>query len=329
MIVKPETYKKLIAISKGRIHSINNKILRKTPSRIEQKRNLTENSVCIVCDYRFLVEKIKWASKVKAICHPFHDTSIFPDNIKTYLFSESDFCSSLLTPTKERKSKWDDRNYDFVYFTLLSRQGIHCKGLYMLTVIDRIAGELGLRGLVINYSDYQTKKHDDKLHNRALEKIKSNWKKFPNLKMISKSFSINEVCSIMLGCKSVLFPNEADASPRILAEAIVRGRPVIVNSSIYGGWKYVNDVTGRFFNVPSLKEYSSHNYDVKAVEDSLRNAMSESLLLDTSLIAPEFEKEWGFANSCRKLASIINSVSGTNYEFVAFKEWKQQMKTLI
>ena len=199
----------------------------------------------------------------------------------------------------------------------------------MLPIIDRIAGELGLRGLVISYNEYQTKKHDDRYHNKELKKIKSNWKKFPNLKMISKSFSTDEVCSIMLGCKSVLFPNEADASPRILAEAIVRGRPVIVNSSIYGGWKYVNDVTGRFFNVPSLEDYSNKNYNVKATEGSLRDAMSEALTLDTSLIASEFEKEWGFENSCRKLSSIVNDISGTNYDFVAFKEWKQQMKTLI
>ena len=42
-------------------------------------------------------------------------------------------------------------------------------------------------------------------------------------------------------------PNVSDASPRILTEALCKGTPILVNKHIFGGWKYVNDCTGAFF----------------------------------------------------------------------------------
>ena len=46
----------------------------------------------------------------------------------------------------------------------------------------------------------------------------------------------------------VLFvPNVSDASPRILTESLCKGTPILVNKHIFGGWKYVNDCTGAFF----------------------------------------------------------------------------------
>ena len=46
----------------------------------------------------------------------------------------------------------------------------------------------------------------------------------------------------------VLFvPNVSDASPRIITESLCKGTPILVNKRIFGGWKYVNDCTGAFF----------------------------------------------------------------------------------
>lgn len=47
--------------------------------------------------------------------------------------------------------------------------------------------------------------------------------------------------------RMVLFPNSADASPRLLAEALCLDVPVLVNRKILGGWKYVAPATGEFF----------------------------------------------------------------------------------
>lgn len=53
-------------------------------------------------------------------------------------------------------------------------------------------------------------------------------------------------------------PNLSDASPRVAAEALCRDTPLIMNKHIAGGWKYVNDATGVFFDgaedfLPAIK----------------------------------------------------------------------------
>ena len=39
-----------------------------------------------------------------------------------------------------------------------------------------------------------------------------------------------------------------DASPRILSECLCLNKPALVNINIVGGWKYINEQTGEFFN---------------------------------------------------------------------------------
>ena len=43
-------------------------------------------------------------------------------------------------------------------------------------------------------------------------------------------------------------PNLSDASPRVAAEALSRGTPLLMNYHIVGGWKYINEQTGVFFD---------------------------------------------------------------------------------
>ena len=52
----------------------------------------------------------------------------------------------------------------------------------------------------------------------------------------------------------MLLPNFEDASPRVLSESLVLNKPILVNDNILGGWKYVNDKTGIFFNGNNIKE---------------------------------------------------------------------------
>ena len=330
MIVKSDSFKSLIAVSEGKICSIGNKVVRKPLGYSSMKKVLKKDSVCIVCDYRFKTKKLKFPSSVKSICHPFKDTKIFPNNIKKHLLSESDFCSNLLTPVDrdDLSSIPQIRNdkYDFVYFTLLSRQGINCKGLYLLPLVDMVASKLGLRGLVINYSTYTTKHHDCKMHNKLLRSIRSSWKKFDSLKCMSARFTPKKVCAIMKNVKFVLFPNTADASPRLIAEALVRNVPVVVNSDIYGGWKYVTENNGRFFEAPKLKEYFDNREFNDSCIESLYLAIKDVLKLDCNNISDEFYKQYGFANSVQSLAKIVNEITGKKYDAIAFKEWKKPLK---
>ena len=73
-------------------------------------------------------------------------------------------------------------------------------------------------------------------------------------------------------CKFIFVPNILDASPRVLTEALCFNIPCLVNKNIIGGWKYVNDKTGMFFNdehdfenvltqfLDNLKNYTPRDY---------------------------------------------------------------------
>lgn len=54
--------------------------------------------------------------------------------------------------------------------------------------------------------------------------------------------------NLIAKCKFIFVPNISDASPRVITEALCVDVPVLVNKNIYGGWKYVNEHTGEFFN---------------------------------------------------------------------------------
>jgi len=326
MIVKPETYKHLIAVKDGKIIKIPNMVLRKIAPIEKQDNNLTNNSVCIVCNFRFLEDKVNWSKKIKAICHPFKNDDIFPSKVKKYLFSESDFCDKLTTCVDYKSEK---NKYDFVYFTLISKEGARSKGLYLLPLINEVAKDLKLKGLVVNYSTRETKKHEGTIYHKSLNKIKKNIHKFTNLKIVNNKYSCEDVCGIMKSCKFVLLPSDADASPRLLVESLVRDVPLVVNNSIYGGWKYINNGNGAFFDAPNIEEcyYKKYNEDYEYYKNNLVYAIIKVLSIkEISSISKNFYKEFGFVNSTKKMAKIINEISGTNYEAVAFKEWGKVLK---
>ncbi len=321
MRVKPETYKKLVAIHDEEIIKIPNMILRKQAPLDKQNKNLTKNSVCIVCNFRFLEDRIDWSPKVKAICHPFRDDSIFPQSIDRYLLSESDFCDKLVTPVKSDNGKY---KYDFVYFTLNSREGTRSKGIYTLPLLDKVAGDLGLKGLVVDYATRETAKHRGTIYDTASKKIKSQMSSFKNFKIINNKLDSNKVCDVMMSSRFVFLPSDADASPRMIVEPLVRNRPVVVSSAIYGGWKYVNDSTGSFFDAPTIEEFVKDDYK-RDYAKSLRDAIEKVLVLDTNGISKSFYKDYGFAKSAKRLAGIINKIAGKGYKAVAYEEWKKQL----
>ncbi|MCA9712001.1 MAG: glycosyltransferase, partial [Myxococcales bacterium] len=53
---------------------------------------------------------------------------------------------------------------------------------------------------------------------------------------------------VLARARFLLLPSERDASPRILTEALCLDVPVVVNRAILGGWKYVDEATGVFFD---------------------------------------------------------------------------------
>ena len=96
-------YINLCAITgSNKLVNIPNQVLRKPLSR-EHQETLNDNSICIVSNYKFLETKIDWSPKIKHICHPFRDTSIFPADKNLSLLSESDFIDKLWVRVEKKK----------------------------------------------------------------------------------------------------------------------------------------------------------------------------------------------------------------------------------
>jgi hypothetical protein len=212
-----------------------------------------------------------------------------------------------------------------VYFTLNSREGPKSKGIHTLPLLDKVAGNLGLKGLVIDYATRQTLKHKGTIYDKAFKKIKREMNSFKNFKVIKSKLGSQEVCDAMLASRFIYLPSDADASPRIMVESLVRNRPIVVNSAIYGGWKYVNDNTGSFFDAPTVKEFVKDNYK-NDYEKSLEDAIKKVLDIDHSGISKDFYNKYGFVSSAKRLAKIINKITGKKYQAVAYEEWKKQLK---
>ena len=53
-------------------------------------------------------------------------------------------------------------------------------------------------------------------------------------------------------CKFIFLPNEKDASPRVLTEAMATDLPALINKNILGGWKYINSETGEFSRMKKM-----------------------------------------------------------------------------
>ena len=66
--------------------------------------------------------------------------------------------------------------------------------------------------------------------------------------------------------KFLFVPNVSDASPRVIVEAMCYNLCLLVNYNIVGGWKYVNQETGEFFN---------NEHDISSAIDKLLKNMDK------------------------------------------------------
>ncbi len=57
-----------------------------------------------------------------------------------------------------------------------------------------------------------------------------------------------ELLARLAGARFLFAPNELDASPRVLAEALCLDVPLVVNRKLLGGWHYVTSATGVWFD---------------------------------------------------------------------------------
>jgi len=56
-------------------------------------------------------------------------------------------------------------------------------------------------------------------------------------------------------CRFIFIPNYAEASCRVCTEAMCFNLPVLMNKNILGGWNYINDETGEFFDTNNIDTF--------------------------------------------------------------------------
>jgi len=308
-ILRESYFARLSALTHdGSIVDIPNQALRK-PASLEQQSQLNDNSIVIVSVYRFLEKAIEWSDKIKAICHPFKKTDVFPKEKKQYLLSESDFSDELISGNVADCSK---KEYDITYFTLDNRYGMVCKAFYVIPLIMPIATWNKLNIMVVNYSTREKREHEKASLGSYSERLKAVrlWikdlkKEHKNVKFVNKKLSQSKVGEIITKSRFVMFPNNRDASPRLITESLMRGTPVLMNRNIYGGWKYVNESNGMFFHVPD--DYRHAHGAQKKFYRRLWRSFSDMLAtgFDANAIKQEYYKSYGIINTSKRLADII------------------------
>jgi len=333
MNIPPDKYKSLMAVShKNKLIKIPNKIMRKQRWAEEQDKKLTSNSVCIVCNYSYYYKDRGWSKNVKAICHPFKEyKQPFRDDIKLHLFSESDYCDSMWMEDIPLIPKKLEYKYDFFCYTIDSSQGVKCKGSYSLPLISEVAMELGMKGLILDYYPKQIPVCNSGIGlDVIVQEVRRGLKKADNIKIHRGWVSQSRINQLIQDCKFVIFPNTKDASPRTIPETLLRGKSIMVNQNILGGWKYVNNVNG------ILYDGSFDVEDLNSKEQYYREKIKEALIWmskrkDNPIdIKNNFLSKYGFINTAKRMASIINEIEGHDqYKYVAYTDFKNYLKALM
>ena len=98
-------------------------------------------------------------------------------------------------------------------------------------------------------------------------------------------------------CKFILTASFADCSPRTLSEAMCFNLPVLVNKNILGGWEYVNDQTGTFYDPNNLETFPA------TIDNFLKK-------LNNNEYKPRewFIQNYGKYNSGKRLKKFIGEV---------------------
>lgn len=228
--------------------------------------------------------------------HPFKNPEQYlPSNTEGCLMSESDFIDPLFVPCmgRSKNPKWD-----YFYFTIGGHDGSNFKGFDLFLEMVPHLNNAGLKGVVIVYGKHPKTKKSHYIF------MKEN-----NIKIMRNALSYKDVGLLMSRCRFGIFPNILDCSPRMLTESIVRNVPVLVNENILGGWKYINDETGVFFNK-------------KNIPQSINKIL-------TSEFNPHqnFMQKYGFINSSVKFANILSErwPIFKDFDMVAFSDFKRVM----
>lgn len=227
----------------------------------------------------------KWVDMCKGWLHCFRNPEDYlPKTMKSILLSESDFCdSNIHKPNPEQ-----EKIYDFLYIC-------HRDDLSDCSTNEWVAFNKNLE-----------------LANKCISKLCKNTK-IKGLLVGRKGCELPEPCKNLQmeltdkldyydlvkkydECKLLLIPNIHDASPRVVTEAMCHNMPVLMNKKLVGGWKYINDKTGRFFN------------DENDFEEKIKEILDN---IDSFESRKHFMENYGILNAGKQLKDFIFEIFGS------------------
>ena len=211
-------------------------------------------------------------------------------NIPKLLLSESDFTKSDIFKPDASVEKV----YDFIY--ICPKDGNDCDGWVSTNknwelgkkCIEILCAKKGLKGILVGRKGCELPKGCEK-HVET-----------------TGFLSQNKLIETFRKSKFILVPNQTDASPRILTEALCCNVPALVNYNILGGWKYINNETGAFFTS----------------EKDLENGLNHIVNNYSSLKPREYYlNNYGKINSGKKFKKFIkkhfnDKVDVSNYKYI-------------
>lgn len=246
--------------------------------------NVVSNPQDLYSDKNNDTWKFNYTKKIKGWLHCFRNPSqIFPSDVKLSLISESDFGDyKIIKPNKNVKKK-----YDFIYIChKLDADSKECKDDWvaynknwnlMKECLNILCSKYKYKGLLVGRSGCDI---SEKCNNLIETTEKLEWDEL--LKKYNES-------------KMLIVPNIHDASPRVVTEAMCMNLPVLMNKNILGGWKYINNKTGEFFN-----DISDFEVNMNKIVNNLNKYKPRKYFINN----------YGIINSGKKLLNFVRTNFG-------------------
>tara|TARA_Y100000590_G_scaffold445746_1_gene578294 strand:- start:60 stop:1073 length:1014 start_codon:yes stop_codon:yes gene_type:complete len=171
--------------------------------------------------------------------HPFKDDNRIQNN-KKLLLSESDFVDNV-DFLRNYDNSLKKIKYDFICYCPSDDNSCdvgwhhHNKNWSLAKkTIETACNDLNLNGVLIGRKKCPLDIEESKLERH--EQLEY----FEFVTKISES-------------RFIIISSYEDASPRVIGEALLLNTPILVNKDIIGGWKYVNEESGVFYDSLNIK----------------------------------------------------------------------------
>eukprot|EP00933_Yihiella_yeosuensis_P017545 TRINITY_DN14623_c1_g2_i1.p1 TRINITY_DN14623_c1_g2~~TRINITY_DN14623_c1_g2_i1.p1 ORF type:complete len:238 (+),score=32.83 TRINITY_DN14623_c1_g2_i1:1-714(+) len=220
-----------------------------------------------------------------------HPEEAFPDNIPRILMSQSDFS----LPEYPERDYSIPRKYDFtlsgsdqdVYQDCVGWSSYAKNWSFVKEALEVMCGEFKLKGVLV-----ATKSKDASRACTIPKSCKGLMKQTTYLERQSDFFDY------LKQSRFSFLPQVHDASPRVSTQALALDVPVLMNKNIKGGWKYVNEKTGEFFN------------DMSDFRDSLRKILKNADVYKHYEPRKWVHDNYGNKNSGKRLLEFVQKNFG-------------------